>query len=126
MSKAGEVAFVLMSLREQVKIYHWQTVTYSRHIATNDLLPKLDANIDQLIEIFIGRYGRPVFAGPTSRIPLKNIKDAGASDILKNAIHWMENEFPRYVKKGDTDLLNIRDTIVGDLNQVLYLFSFTR
>ena len=126
MAKAGEVAFVLMSLRDQIKVYHWQTITYSRHIATNDLLTKLDANIDQFVETYIGRYGRPSFSGHTSRIPLKNIQDAGAGEILKTAIHWMTERLPAYLKKTDTDLLNIRDTIVGDLNQVLYLFSFTK
>jgi hypothetical protein len=126
MSKAGEVAFVLMSLRDQVKVYHWQTMTYSRHIATNDLIPKLDANIDQFVEIYLGRYGRPSFSGRTSRIPLKNVDDKGAAQILHQAIEWMENSLPRYVKKSDTDLLNIRDTIIGDLNQVLYLFTFTK
>ena len=27
------------------------------------------------------------------------------------------------IGKGDTDLLNLRDTILGDLNKVLYLFT---
>jgi hypothetical protein len=126
MAKAGDVTFVLMTLRDQIKVYHWQTITYSRHIATNDLVTKLDANIDQFVEVYIGRYGRPVFSGKTSRIPLKNINDAGAVDILKNAITWMTERLPAYLKKTDTDLFNIRDTIVGDLNQVLYLFTFTK
>jgi hypothetical protein len=126
MAKAGDVAFVLMTLRDQIKVYHWQTITYSRHIATNDLVTKLDANIDQFVEVYIGRYGRPMFSGKTSRIPLKNINDAGAVDILKQAITWMTEQLPTYLKKTDTDLFNIRDTIVGDLNQVLYLFTFTK
>jgi hypothetical protein len=126
MAKAGDVAFVLMTLRDQIKVYHWQTITYSRHIATNDLVTKLDANIDQFVEVYIGRYGRPVFSGKTSKIPLKNSNDAGAVDILKNAITWMTERLPSYLKKTDTDLFNIRDTIVGDLNQVLYLFTFTK
>ena len=124
MAKAGDVAFVLMTLRDQIKVYHWQTITYSRHIATNDLVTKLDANIDQFVEVYIGRYGRPVFSGKTSRIPLKNINDAGAVDILKNAITWMTERLPAYLKKTDTDLFNIRDTILGDMNQLLYLLTF--
>jgi hypothetical protein len=126
MAKAGEVAFVLLSLRDQIKIYHWQTMTYSRHIATDGLLTKLDANIDQFVEVFIGRYGRPTFSGATARIPLRNIHDSDAPRILQDAITWMTTKLPSYLKRSDTDLLNIRDTIVGDLNQVLYLFSFTK
>lgn len=126
MAKTGELAFMLMNLRDQIKVYHWQTITYSRHIATNDLLTKLDANIDQFIEVYIGRYGRPTFSGKTSRIHLMNIGDSDAPAILTDAIRWMTERLPGYLKKTDTDLLNIRDTIVGDLNQVLYLFSFTK
>jgi hypothetical protein len=51
----GNVTHHLMVLRDQIKVYHWQTMTYSRHIATNDLLTKLDANLDQFVEIMIGK-----------------------------------------------------------------------
>ena len=42
---SAEIVNIMMTLRDQVKIYHWQTMSYPRHIATNDLLPKLDTNI---------------------------------------------------------------------------------
>ena len=123
---SGEIACMMMTLRDQIKVYHWQTMTYSRHIATNDLLTKLDANIDQFVEVYIGKYGRPKFSGKSSVIHLRNYHDKETPALLKEAIDWMNIDLPRKVKKTDTDLFNIRDTIVADLNQVLYLFSFTR
>lgn len=117
---------MLMNLRDQLKIYHWQTITYARHIATNDLITKLDANIDQFIEVYIGKYGRPKFTGKTSTIHLRNFHDVEAPRLLTEAIDWMNEQLPRKLKKTDTDLLNIRDTIVADLNQVKYLFSFKK
>jgi hypothetical protein len=30
---------------------------------------------------------------------------------------------PKKIGKDDTDLLNLRDTILGDLTKVLYLFT---
>jgi hypothetical protein len=123
---AGEVAYMMMTLRDQVKIYHWQTTTYSRHIATNDLIPKLDTNIDQFLEVYIAKYGRPTFSGKTSHIPLRNFHDKDAPRLLQEAIEWMTNELPTKMKKTDTDLFSIRDVIVADLNQVLYLFSFDK
>lgn len=112
-----------MTLRDQVKIYHWQTVKYPRHIATNDLLPKLDTNIDQFVEVYIGKYGRPKFSGRTSSIKLINYNDKDAPQFIKEAIHWLSHKLPKHLKKEDTDLLNIRDTILADLNQVAYLFT---
>lgn len=122
---SGEIACMMMTLRDQIKVYHWQTMTYSRHIATNDLLTKLDANIDQFVEVYIGKYGRPKFTGKSAVIHLRNYHDKETPALLKEAIDWLNTDLPRKLKKTDTDLFNIRDTIVADLNQVLYLFSFT-
>jgi hypothetical protein len=123
---AGEIAFMMMTLRDQIKVYHWQTITYSRHIATNDLVTKLDVNIDQFIEVYIGKYGRPKFSGKTGHIPLRNFSDSEAPKLIEDAITWLSDELPKKLKRTDTDLFNIRDTIVADLNQVRYLFSFTK
>jgi hypothetical protein len=120
---SAEVVNLMMTLRDQVKIYHWQTLSYPRHIATNDLLPKLDANIDQFVEVYIGKYGRPKFTGRYSTIKLVNYNDNDASKFIQDAINWLTNKLPKHVKNTDTDLLNIRDTILADLNQVSYLFT---
>ena len=54
-----------MTMREQIKIYNWQTLSYPRHVATNDLVTKLDASIDQFVEVYISKYGRPQLTGKT-------------------------------------------------------------
>lgn len=120
---SAELINVMMNLRDQVKIYHWQTMSYPRHIATNDLLLKLDTNIDQFVEVYIGKYGRPKFTGRSATIKLVNYHDKEAPIFIKDAILWLTNKLPRHLKKEDTDLLNIRDTILADLNQVAYLFT---
>ena len=120
---SAEVVHLMMTLRDQVKLYHWQTLNYPRHIATNDLVTKLDANIDQFVEVYIGKYGRPKLSGKTASIRLRNHSDKEAIALLKEAIGWLSTELSRKLKKTDTDLLNIRDTIVADLNQTLYLFT---
>lgn len=120
---SADIVHLMMTLRDQVKLYHWQTMNYPRHIATNDLITKLDANIDQFVETYIGRYGRPKLTGKTASIHLRNHTDREAEKMLREAISWLESDLPRKLKKTDTELLNIRDTILGDLNQTLYLFT---
>lgn len=113
----------MMTLRDQVKLYHWQTMNYPRHVATNDLVTKLDANIDQFVEVYIGKYGRPKLTGKSATLHLRNHSDKEAVKLLQEAIDWMAKDLPKKLKPADTDLLNIRDTIVADLNQTLYLFT---
>jgi hypothetical protein len=115
-----------MTMREQIKIYHWQTLSYPRHVATNDLVTKLDASIDQFVEVYISKYGRPQFTGKTSTIKLHNYKDSEMTKFVQDAVSWLQNDLPQKLKKTDTELLNIRDTIATDLNQTLYLFTLNK
>lgn len=120
---SAEIVHLMMTLRDQVKLYHWQTMNYPRHVATNDLVTKLDANIDQFVEVYIGKYGRPKLTGKSATLHLRNHSDKEAVKLLQEAIDWMAKDLPKKLKPADTDLLNIRDTIVADLNQTLYLFT---
>jgi DNA-binding ferritin-like protein len=121
---SAEIVHLMMTLRNQVKLYHWQTSSYPRHTATDELVEKLDTNIDQFVEVYIGKYGRPKLTGKTSSIHLRNHSDKEATKMIQEAINWLNNDLIKKLKKTDTDLINIRDTIVADLNQTLYLFSF--
>ena len=121
----AEIVHLMMTLRDQVKLYHWQTMNYPRHVATNDLVTKLDTNIDQFVEVYISKYGRPKLTGKTSTIHLRNHSDAEATKMIQEAVSWLTEDLTSKLKKTDTELLSIRDLIVADLNQTLYLFTFS-
>ena len=120
---SAEIVCLMMTLRDQVKIYHWQTMNHSRHKATDELVGKLDDNIDKFTEVYMGKYGRPKFGGRTGTIKIRNFHDKEAPALLKSAIDWLTHKLPKHLKPTDTDLLNIRDEILADLNQTLYLFT---
>ena len=122
---SGEIVNLMLTLRNQVKIYHWETKNFARHKATDELVDKLDDNIDKFVEVYIGKYGRPNLGGRTSRIMIRNFNDRDAPILLKQAIDWLTSKLPTLLNAKDTDLLNIRDEILSDLNQTLYLFTLT-
>jgi hypothetical protein len=53
--KGGEIVSVFFHMRSQIKLYHWQTRSFSEHKATDDLVTALDTNIDKFIEVYMGR-----------------------------------------------------------------------
>ena len=120
---SGEIVNLMLTLRNQVKIYHWETKNFARHKATDDLVDKLDGNIDKFVEVYIGKYGRPNLSSRTGRIMIRNFRDDEAPVLLKQAAAWMTTKLPSLLNSTDTDLLNIRDEIIADLNQTLYLFT---
>jgi DNA-binding ferritin-like protein len=122
---SGEIVNVLMNLYDQVKIYHWQTMHFPRHEAAGKLIEALDDQIDEFVETYMGRYGRPKLTARTGTITVRNFNDKQAVALLKDAIDWMTHKLPKKLKSSDTDLLNIRDEIVGTLNRTLYLFTLS-
>lgn len=120
---AADIINVFLTLRNQVKVYHWQTMSFSRHKATDDLVTSLDENIDKFVEVYMGKYGPPTFSGANMKITVRNVIDKKAAELLKASVEWLTDHLPRFLnKRKDTDLLNIRDEILADLNQVLFLF----
>lgn len=119
---ADQIHFFL-HLRDQIKLYHWQTRVYARHIATDQILEKLEKNIDSFVEVYIGKYGRPKLTGKNTTITLQNLSEAGATRLITSAIKQLQGSLMKSLKEYDADLINIRDEIVADLNQLLYLFS---
>jgi hypothetical protein len=111
-------------LRDQIKLYHWQTRVYARHIATDQILQRIEKNIDSFVEVYIGKYGRPKLTGAKATITLHNLTEAGATRLIKAAIKMLLGPITRSLRAGvDADLLTLRDDMVADLNQLLYLFT---
>lgn len=121
---SGEMIHVLLTLRNQVKIYHWQTHKYSRHIATDSLTAKLDELIDTFVEVYMGKHGRPKFTAKTGTIHLGNFSEATASRLIEDGLHYLDTHVSKKLDpKKDTDLLNLRDEIMAELNKIRYLFT---
>ena len=118
---AAHVQF-FFPMREQIKLYHWQTKSFSRHKATDEVIDKLDKLIDQFVEVFMGKYGRPRLTSKTNTVKLTNMTESTAGRFIRNCLKEIQSLRGK-VSDRDTDLQNICDEMLGDLNQLLYLFS---
>jgi hypothetical protein len=56
---SGEIVNLMLTLRNQVKIYHWETMQFARHKSTDDLVGKLDDSIDKFVEIVYWKVRSP-------------------------------------------------------------------
>ena len=120
---ADHVHFFLQ-LRDQIKLYHWQTRIYARHIATDNTLKALEKSIDSFVEIYIGKYGRPRITGKNTEITLHNLSEPGVVRVINAAIKYLQGTLTKSLQAAaDSDLINIRDEMMGELNQLLYLFT---
>ena len=110
----------LLTIRNQIKLYHWQTKSFARHTATDALTGALDLAIDSFVESYMGRYGRPKVSGS---IKLHNFSESAAKTFVAKETTYLTSVLPRKLGKNDTDLLNLRDEILAELTKVSYLFT---
>ena len=111
------------TMREQMKLYHWQTTVFARHKATDEVLSALDSAIDLYVETYMGKYGRPNITRATNLVQIKNMSEKSAIKFVKDCLAYLQGGLVKGLKPNDTDLLNIRDEMVGELNKLLYLFT---
>jgi hypothetical protein len=123
MSKANLVSMFL-SMLNIVKLYHWKTQSYSQHKATDDLYSKLNDHIDSFVEVMLGKdQSRIQFVH--SHVPVVDYsKSEDFQKYIKQYRLFLTSLNKHFDSTQDSDLLNIRDEILGDLNQFLYLMSF--
>jgi DNA-binding ferritin-like protein len=122
-----EITINFLEMLLMIKLYHWKTNSYPTHKATDELYSKLNENIDHFIEVLLGKSGERIDL--TKQKSIKLI-DLSSPESLKKEIQSFKgylvslNNNEAIQKMTNTDLLNIRDEILGDLNQFLYLLTF--
>lgn len=113
---------ILLQLQNQLRIYHWQTENYAAHKALGNAYETLDDLIDTFIEEFMGKYGK-IRSEKGFNIELKNIDESDINDAINIAMSFLSKDLQNILKEEDTNLFNIRDEILGELQKLKYLLT---
>ncbi len=114
----------LLTLHNQLKIHHWQTKSYAEHQALGGAYDEFSGLIDEFIEVFMGKYGR-IESSDGFKIELENYKNVSPSDFADKYVDYLVNELPKSLEESDTDLFNIRDEMLAQLNKLKYLLTLS-
>lgn len=109
-----------------VKLYHWKTKSYAKHQATDELFEKLNKHTDQFVEVLIGKDEKRI----KKMNKCINVLQAENDKEFKSKVYkfreFLTNMNDYFHAKKDSDLLSIRDEILADINQFLYLMTFDK
>ena len=125
-NKASKIVLTFLEFLNMIKLYHWKTHSFSQHKATDELYERLNENIDKFVEILLGKDQSRVKM-LEKRIDLTdsdNLKDFKSKIFEYRTFLTDMNMF--FDSKKDSDLLSVRDEILGDINQFLYLLTFDK
>ena len=107
----------LTDMLHTIKLYHWRTHSYSEHKATDNLHEALSEQVDSFVEKLLG--------SKHTRATLTHLRMNSYNTLpgLKRRIEYYKQYLKRMPASLGTDLLNIRDELLGSLNQFSYMLS---
>lgn len=117
-----QIVTMFLQMLNTVKLYHWKTSSYAQHKATDELYANLNLNIDTFVEIMLGKTGSRVNLTGQHSLPLLDYTNVG--DFTREVNKYKTFLTNMQLSSADTDLLNVRDEILGNLNQFTYLLTF--
>jgi DNA-binding ferritin-like protein len=113
---------LFLGLQSQLRICHWQTKGLGRHKAFGKLYKALDPLIDTFLESAMGKYGRFVLDNETKNIELNNLSEIDTKSLIIK-IREILAGMSESLDPSDTDLLNIRDEMLAEVNKFAYLLT---
>ena len=121
------IVTMYLQMLNTVKLYHWKTYSHSQHKATDELYSNLNSNIDTFVETLLGKTGGRVNLTKQKTLPL--LDNTNLTDFTKEVSKYKNflinmSKDSELNSTSNSDLLNIRDEILGNLNQFTYLLTF--
>jgi len=113
----NDLAVCVLQYQAQVKMFHWQTTSYSMHVALNTLYEYLIKANDKLVEAAMGVYGRPSVQGRHLLL-----EDTTSARTVGSFLQAKVTEFTAFRSKlsQHSDLQNVIDSILAMTHRTLY------
>jgi hypothetical protein len=122
----NEIVLKFIQMLNIIKIYHWKTLSYPEHKATDELYESFNGRMDEFVETMLGKTGKRFNLSSVKHIPFYDYTNVTKFKqcIETFKIYLVNMSNASYFKNhGNSDLLNIRDEILGDLNKFIYLLT---
>jgi len=123
--KKSHIVRVFIETINLVKLYHWKTKSYAQHKATDELYEQLNEHLDKFVEVLLGKSESRIHM-VSQRVHLMDQNLKTFKEKIYEFRAFLVDMDQYFGTKQDTDLLSIRDEILADINQFLYLLTFDK
>ena len=109
----------LLGLQTQLRMYHWGTNSYAEHKALGKAYEGLDGLIDTFVETWMGIHGKDL---GNIKLDVREYSRGGPEVLLNQAVSFLTGDMNQEIN-DNSDLSNIRDEMLGIVNQTKYLLT---
>ena len=111
------IVATMTEMLHSIKLHHWRTHDYSVHKATDNLHEALSEQVDSFVEKLLGSKQT------RSNLTVLRMNACNSLPELKRRVEHYKRYLQGMPASLGTDLLNIRDELLGSLNQFSYMLT---
>ena len=121
----NEVTIYFFEMLLMIKLFHWKTFCYATHKATDHIYDKVNEHMDRFMEVLLGKSNVRMNLVHKKSISLLDVSREEFMTRIMNFKSYLIHisNHPAMKSMSNVDLLTIRDELLADLNQFLYLMS---
>lgn len=112
----------LVQMQLQFKFLHWQTFGDAKHKTYGKIYDGLGELIDEFTETMMGKYGRPEFDSEFA-LMFQDIAALSMQNFMDGITEFLVSFSDQLDSRYDTDLLNLRDEMLGLINKSKFLLT---
>ena len=117
-----ELVLKLVQIQNQFRFLHWQTFGDAKHRAYGEIYDSMGDKMDIFVEAMMGKYGRPSFPSEFV-IAFQDIQSMNLQNFVDGIVEFLVSITELLDSRYDTDLLNIRDEILSEINKLKFLLT---
>ena len=122
----AKIVETFLAILNAIKLYHWKTKSYAQHQATDKLHEALSKHVDLFVEVLIAKSRKRIdMFTKTLRLYDFHHKKQLKSKMFEFREFLMDLERV-FDSKKDSDIFSIRDDMITEVNQFLYLLTLDR
>ena len=110
----NKIVSLLLSAQKTSQVLHWNTKTFSLHVALGELYDKLVQCTDELSEMHIGLTGEIIKLGMTDNTMFDNCTEREFIQVLLTNVCSYKEEIT------DSALLNKFEELIGMIQRIKY------
>jgi hypothetical protein len=114
----------LLNFNNELRLHHWGTQSYAAHVALGKAYETLDGILDNFAETYMGTKGKQELKDFSS-LELNGPFKISINSVLDSYEDYLKNEITKELKPDQTALLNIRDEMLGVVQQTKYLLTLS-
>lgn len=116
----ADVIQYFMGLITQVKLFHWSTMSYAKHVALDKLHGALSEKIDSFVESYLGKFKKQPLKAFTIQTKAES-DTSGLNKFLETTNEKLSIMHKMFEKEKAPELANIIEEMMSEIDTTMYL-----